>query len=210
MGRRSARRSSPPRDSNRSRRIPADTFSLGISIDGDGIATVDLSREFEAGAGSSVLARRLAQVVYTLTQFRTITGVLFKLDGEPEPASDAGGNLIEGPATRQHYQELLPAIFIDNPAWGATVGRPIVVSGKANVFEATFLLELRDDEGRVMTRRQVMATAGSGTWGDWVEELDIESTATRRLWLTVWNESAMDGGAPENVRRYPIDLPPRE
>lgn len=187
--------------------IPPDTLVLGIDAS-DGIATVDLSREFEAGAGSSVYAQRLAQVVYTLTQFRTITGVVFKLDGDPVPYSDAAGKPIAGPATREHYRELLPAIFIDTPAWGATVERPIVVAGDANVFEARFMLELTDDDGRVIVRRAVSASSGSGTWGEWTEELDIESTASRRLWLSVWSASAQDGSR-ENLRRYPIELPPR-
>ena len=55
--------------------IPDGTIFLGLQIDG-GIATVNLSREFEQdGAVSS--AKRLAQVVYTLTQFPTIHGVRF-------------------------------------------------------------------------------------------------------------------------------------
>ena len=53
--------------------VPADTMLLGISID-DGLATVDLSREFEAGGGTFSMAARLAQVVFTLTQFPTVAG----------------------------------------------------------------------------------------------------------------------------------------
>lgn len=188
--------------------IPSNTLSLGISGPTDGIVTVDLSREFEAGAGSSVFVRRLAQVVYTLTQFRTISGVDLKLDGQPKTAFDASGKAIDGPAKREHYLDLLPSIFVDQPAWGATVTRPIVVSGKANVFEAVFQIELSDDQGRVIIRRPVAATCGSGCWGDWRHEFDVEAVVTERLWITVWSPSAVDG-RPENLRRYPITLPPR-
>ena len=54
--------------------IPAGTRLLGLSIAGQ-IATVDLSSEFESGGGATSVLGRLAQVVYTLTQFPTVTSV---------------------------------------------------------------------------------------------------------------------------------------
>jgi len=189
--------------------IPPDTLLLGISDVAEGIVTVDLSREFEAGAGSSVMARRLAQVVYTLTQFRNISGVLFELDGDLKAASDAGGKPIDGPATREHYLALLPPIFVDQPAWGATVSRPIVVSGKANVVGAAFQVQLSDGAGRVVARRSIGATCGTGCWGDWSATFDVEQMATERLWIVVSSLSGPDGRA-EDLRRYPITLPPRQ
>src|SRR4051812_18060442 len=45
--------------------IPAGTQLLGLTI-ANGVATVDLSREFESGGGSASVLGRLAQVVYTL------------------------------------------------------------------------------------------------------------------------------------------------
>jgi germination protein M len=60
--------------------IPDGTILLGLDI-ADGLATVDLSREFESGGGSASMSGRLAQVVYTLTQFPTVNRVAFELDG---------------------------------------------------------------------------------------------------------------------------------
>ena len=54
--------------------IPEGTELLGLTIEG-GVATVDLSSEFEIGGGSASMFGRLAQVVYTLTQFPTVEGV---------------------------------------------------------------------------------------------------------------------------------------
>ena len=77
--------------------IPAGTKLLGIEISG-GLATVDLSAEFASLSpddawddGSYSLHGRVAQVVYTLTQFTTVDRVNFKLDGKPvKGCSDAG------------------------------------------------------------------------------------------------------------------------
>ena len=61
--------------------IPDHTTLLGVTIAG-GTATVDLSSTFESSATGSAMPLRLAQVVYTATQFPTVTKVLFRIDGQ--------------------------------------------------------------------------------------------------------------------------------
>src|SRR5690349_5841892 len=61
--------------------IPAGTTLRSLSISA-GIATAGLSSSFESAASPSVLPLRVAQVVYTLTQFPTVTGVRFAIDGQ--------------------------------------------------------------------------------------------------------------------------------
>lgn len=87
--------------------VPPDTLLLGITIR-DGLATVDLSREFEAGGGTFGMTARLAQVVYTLTQFPTIESVEFWLDGAPVTVFSSEGLLLETPVTRNDYLAALP------------------------------------------------------------------------------------------------------
>ena len=125
--------------------IPDGTTLLGLTIK-DGIATVDLSKEFESGGGGDTCASRLGQVVYTLTQFPTVDGVRFELDGVP--TSTFGGEGVTftpagRPIVRKDFRDQLPAIFVDRPAWGASLGNPGTVSGVANVFEATFRVGAR-------------------------------------------------------------------
>ena len=60
--------------------IPEGTRLLGLTIK-NGIATVNLSTEFAAGTGEESMEDRLAQVVYTLTQFGTIRSVVFQIEG---------------------------------------------------------------------------------------------------------------------------------
>jgi predicted small lipoprotein YifL len=95
------------RDTELSTAIPADTLLLGLTID-DGLATIDLSREFEVGGGSLNILSRLAQVVYTLTQFPTIDAVVFHLDGEPVRVFSGEGVVLEDPVDRSDYATILP------------------------------------------------------------------------------------------------------
>ncbi|MEO8323728.1 MAG: GerMN domain-containing protein, partial [Actinomycetota bacterium] len=72
--------------------IPDGTEVLGIDI-ADGVATIDLTEEFESGGGSLSMRMRVAQIVYTLTQFDSVDGVLFMIDGEP--VDSIGGEGID-------------------------------------------------------------------------------------------------------------------
>jgi spore germination protein GerM len=92
--------------------IPEGTTFLGLDI-GDGIATVDLSKEFASGGGTLSMAMRLAQVVFTLTQFPTVEGVNFKLDGEPVEVFSGEGIILDHPVDRDDYEELSPAILVE-------------------------------------------------------------------------------------------------
>ena len=71
--------------------VPSDTEVLGVRIDGD-LATVDLSAEFASGGGSTSMFGRLAQVVYTVTQFSEVDRVSFEIDGEPVARSRVRGS----------------------------------------------------------------------------------------------------------------------
>ncbi len=66
--------------------IPADTELLDINIR-DGIAIVDLSAEFEQGSGTLAEVMRVAQVVFTLTQFDSVSAVSFRIEGEDSPSA---------------------------------------------------------------------------------------------------------------------------
>ncbi len=94
--------------------IPGDTLLLGLTVS-DGLATVNLSREFEAGGGTFSMTGRLAQVVYTLTQFPTVDRVTFELDGEPVSVFSGEGIMLDQPVTRADYRDLLAPDFDDTP-----------------------------------------------------------------------------------------------
>jgi germination protein M len=186
--------------------IPDGTTLLGLSIK-DRVATVNLSQEFESGGGSASALARLAQVTYTLTQFPTVDEVLFQLDGEPVTVFGAEGVVLDHPVGRADFHDQLPAIFVDRPAWGASLGNPGIVSGLANVFEATFIVELRDARDVTIARRQVMATCGTGCWGTF--RTSVPYTVGKGQWgtLRVYDKSAKDGSV-ENLTEYLVWLTP--
>jgi spore germination protein GerM len=182
--------------------VPGRTVLLGITIQ-NGLATVDLSSEFESAG-----PRGVAQVVYTLTQFSTVDRVNFRLDGQPIKAIDGQRRTLNRPATRADYMNLLPAIFVDQPSWGSNVSGTIRVSGKANVFEAQFMAALvawSPEGDRILVQRSVMATCGTGCWGDFETTLTAPTSlaSNTELHLRVWEPSARDG-SPTNVLEYPL------
>jgi hypothetical protein len=186
--------------------IPDGTHFLGLTIN-DGVATVNLSKEFQAGGGSAQVIQRIAQVVYTLTQFPTVTGVSFQIDGVAKPMFGGDGTTLERPVAREDYTNQLPAIFVDRPAWGGVLGNPARLVGVANVFEATFRVEILNGAGRTLAASQVMATCGTGCWGDF--DVTIRYAVGKAGWgtLRVFEPSAKDG-SPTNTTEYPVWLTP--
>jgi N-acetylneuraminic acid mutarotase len=107
---------------------------LGISLADGGVATVDLTSEYQSGGGSLSLQVRLGQVVYTLTQFPTIRSVRFLLDGAPVDVSSSDGIVLDHPVGRADYRALVLATAIPSApqlagAWTALPAAPIKVDG---------------------------------------------------------------------------------
>ena len=186
--------------------IPAGTRLLGITIR-NGVATVDLSTEFDSGGGSTSMGYRLAQVVYTLTQFSTVKSVIFQIEGETVTVFGGEGIILDGPQARADYHDQLPSIFVDRPAYGAALGNPGRVAGNANVFEAAFLVAIIDASGRTLVDQPVMATCGTGCRGTF--DVTLRYTVSKGQWgtLRAYNLSAKDG-TPEDIREYPVWLTP--
>lgn len=87
--------------------IPPGTRLLGITI-ANGVANVDLSSDYEAGADARTLQLRLAQIVYTLTQFPTVSYVRFSVEGTPVNVFSSSGIVLDHPVGRAAYASLAP------------------------------------------------------------------------------------------------------
>ncbi|MBU1494120.1 MAG: GerMN domain-containing protein, partial [Actinobacteria bacterium] len=185
--------------------IPAGTRLLGLEV-ADGIATVDLSGEFVSGGGSFSMRARLAQVVFTLTRFEDIDGVRFLVDGVPTTVFGGEGVIIDDPATREGFDDLLPAVMIETPMYGGSeTGNPLVVSGTANVFEATVSLALVNNDGLILWEGFATATCGTGCRGDWSIEIPYSLPTDQLGAVIAWESSAQDG-SQTNVREHPVWL----
>jgi germination protein M len=191
--------------------IPDGTELLGVNIV-DTLATVDLSSEFESGGGTLSMNARLAQVVYTVTQFPSVELVRIHLDGEPADALGGEGLMIDRELTRADfefggdYETLAPAILVESPRPGEEVSGSIRVTGRSNTFEATLNFEVVDPAGDVVIEETfTTATSGTGTPGDFDATLDLPADASGDIILLAFERSARDGERI-NISEVPLTV----
>lgn len=196
-------------DLNIGTQIPTGTQLLGLKIQ-DGIAHVDLTSEFESGGGTLSMSMRLAQVVFTLTQFPTVKGVLFSLDGEPIEVLGGEGLIIDHPLKRKDYADLLPPILVTSPAIGRQVGNPVVVRGSANVFEANVTVRILDQDGNEIASTFTTATCGTGCRGTFKVAVPYEVAEEQDGTIVVHDDDAAGVGRPPHEVRIPVRLTPTD
>ena len=156
--------------------IPGGTRLLGISIK-RGVATVDLTSEYQSGGGSLSMQVRLGQVVYTLTQFPTVKTVRFALDGAPVNVFSGEGIVLDHPVGRSDYRDLLLGTSMSTGAplagsWRPLSPAPIAVDdARTSVWTGTEMLvfgrhSTRAQDGAVLKRADVGAAYDptSDTW----------------------------------------------
>jgi len=175
--------------------IPAGTDLLDLNLS-DGIVTVDLSDDYEAGGGSLSMTARIAQVVFTATQFDNVDQVLFVMNGQTIEFFGGEGIVLDEPVARMNVDRgFTGGIIIDLPVPGDTVTSPFVVTGEGDVYEADF---------PVVVRRNGVQIAGpvlgfAGAWGEWADfevtiTLDVEPGPIE---VVAWDEQGCTPGDPE-------------
>jgi hypothetical protein len=187
--------------------LPPGTKLLGIAIH-DGVATIDLTSEYQSGAGSRSMQMRLAQVVYTLTQFPTVQKVRFRLDGSPVNVFSSEGITLDHPVGRSDYADLLPAIVVGKPAPGDQVTSPVTVSGTADVFEANVTVEVLDAAGKVVGHEFTTASCGTGCRGSFSVDVPYQVAHKQEGTIVVHDDDAAGTGTPPHSVRVPVTLGP--
>ena len=190
--------------------IPSGTRLRSLSIT-DGVAKVDLTAAFATPAARDTAARRVAEVVYTLTRFATVDRVVIKVDGEPlnvipsDSADDGDGLAIDGALDRgRPWSAFEPAIFVESPGVDAAVASPFVLRGTASVFEGSFAARLVDASGRRIVAVTVQASRGAPGRGRFAHEIPFSTSAASGT-LIVYSQS-MEDGSRQNEVRVPISF----
>ncbi len=181
--------------------VPSGTQLLGISLH-SGVATVDVTSEFDAGTAARERLS-LAQLVYSVTQFPTVHAVRLHLDGQPVTAF-ADGLVLPDPMNRTSmgFAGLVSPIAVTNLRPGAAVRAPFTVSGIADVFEAALSYRLLDASGHELSAGSSAASCGTGCAGTFtftIPELGVSSDQPGTL--------VIRGGG--QVLRLPLRLVPR-
>jgi Sporulation and spore germination/Immunoglobulin-like domain of bacterial spore germination len=185
--------------------IPSRTGLRDLSL-ADGLLTVDLSSRFQAGGGSLSMQLRVAQVVFTATQLASVQRVAFRLDGRPVKAIGGEGVMVDPPVGRTAFEAQAPAILVEQPLPGDTPTTPLEVRGSANVFEAQLAVDVKTTTGKLLTHRNLRASAGTGTRGRFSVRLPLRGT-TGKVVVVAYSRSAKNG-ARINIVRVPITLRP--
>jgi hypothetical protein len=182
--------------------INADTRLNGLTID-DGVATVDLDGTFVGEETPAIAVGSLSQIVFTLTQFDRIEGVVFEVDGSP--LTNFGGYEIDGAQRRANFSDQLPFILVQSPRIGERVSNPVHISGTADVFEAVVSIAILDQQGKVIASTFTMATCGTGCRGTWETDVAYDVPSTQHGMIRVYEVSAMDG-SEIHVVNIPVTL----
>jgi spore germination protein GerM len=171
----------------------------------DGVATVNLDAGFTSEETPAIAVGSLSQIVYSLTQFDSIDGVRFEVDGAP--LTNFGGYELDGAQRRTDFADQLPAILVVAPRMGQRVSSPVTISGTADVFEAVVSIAILDEHRNVVASSFTMATCGTGCRGTYSTDVGYEVGARQPGTIRVYEVSAKDG-SPLHVVEIPVLLTP--
>ena len=180
------------------------TRLLGLTIH-SGVATVNLDETFGAEETPATAVGSLSQIVYTLTQFDSIDGVVFEVGGSR--LTNFGVYELRGPQRRASFADQLPAILVESPGIGERVSSPVTISGSADVFEAVVSIAILDEHGRTVASSFTMATCGTGCRGSYTADVRYDVGTRQPGTIRVYEVSAKDG-SPIHVVEIPVLLTP--
>jgi hypothetical protein len=174
-------------------------------VNKDKVATVDWNAAaLEGSGGGDVEALAIQSIVYTLTEFQTVSKVRFTVEGKESGTASNGrriedfwghGGLAGQPWDRDPEIDVLEPITVWTPLDGASSSGTLKVSGMASTFEANVAIVLRDAKGKIVFQGSTTAVGGGApARSPYEKTISFTPPATAQEWtVQVIEHSAMDG-----------------
>ena len=179
--------------------MPAGTALRGLDVK-SGVAVVSLSQQFALPGPSAELSARLAQIVYTLTNFPNVSKVTIQI-GKIQLVSFAGVDLTN-PVGRAQVTAALPPVLLVSPAVGDSERGSLVVSGLTSVA-GIYELSLADSQGHLLTA--VTNTAVSG--GAFTQTIPLKVASSQIGTLSLFAKPT-SAAVPAQAISFPLAIGP--
>lgn len=190
--------SAPDRSAGLSTTVPAGTRIEHVTFVGT-TANVDVDARFFGSATRAEFTRRLAQVVFTLTQFSGVDGVQLYLGGHALPRID--GLPTSRPLNRADVSSAVGDAVIVSPAIGVVLTSPVPFSG---ISEITGILEL---ELVGPTGQLIIDTVQSTVKGEtFTYRYPFAARVRGDAWLRVYAAPVHVGGPSVLVTSIPVKV----
>jgi hypothetical protein len=176
--------------------IPAGTVMRGLQVR-SGTATVNLSPDFVGNAPQSVLAARVAQVVYTLTAYGNVSTVVIEVGGTQ--IVNFGGINLADPVGRPQITGTLPPVLLVTPAVGGGAQGDLDISVITSI-NGTYEVQLVDPSGKLLAGVTNTAVAG----GKSTQSLPFTITAPETGTVKVF---ARPTTSTQPVQEYQFNIP---
>ena len=182
--------------------IPADARLRSLNLV-NGVLTVDLSKEFVANGDARTMRQRLAQLIFTLTQFDTVDSVRVRIDGRPAATFGTSGLTLPGALDREDFTDETPRILVESPAPGDVMQGSARVTGMNNTFENNVRIRIVGADGRTLADTFTTGKGPIGGWGRFDATVPFTRGTNSTGKVVVFDVSA-ETGAETNVVEVPV------
>ncbi len=175
--------------------VAEDVELLGLTV-ANGVAVVDLPKEFDTPTGTSGETQTLAALTFTLTEFDDINEVVLMIDGERIQYFGGHGWDITPSIDRDTFmanEGAFGAVAVCEPAWWLPVTSPVTVAGYAQGFLGNVMFALYDNEGLELASGEVALTplaVDFATYGSYEISIPYTVDFAQLGAVMVWDGSA--------------------
>jgi germination protein M len=171
--------------------IPADTVILGLSIR-DGIAVIDFNKYLLHYNGAEAEKNIIASIVYTLTEFRNISGVRILVNGYPQGVLKYGTDISQAlrredvaintqAAIFENGQGKVDVFLLEKANEGFTYVVPVSVPAMDNSEEP----DTDAQAAKVLLKQLLVKDGENGTFSEMPDDVEILNCSTEDGILTL-------------------------